>query len=117
MATNCQGCHDGSLAPATIASFHNGLLTERGGLLWDGADQSVILGADVDMQITGVAVTGTTLQVTWTAKYAGAAVNPCNAVATAGQPAFFSGHRQHVDGPDRGKLRHPPGHRPRVTTG
>ena len=89
MATNCQGCHDGSLAPATIASFHNGLLTERGGLLWDGADQSVILGADVDMQITGVAVTGTTLQVTWTAKYAGAVVNPCNAVATAGQPAFF----------------------------
>ena len=89
LTTNCAQCHDGSLAPATIGPFHNGLLTERGGLLWDGADQSVILGEKVDMQITSVAVSDTTLQVTWTAKYEGAVVDPCNAVATDGQPAFF----------------------------
>ena len=89
-ATVCATCHDGTTAPATIAGFHNGLLTERGGLLWDGADQAVIEGKRIDMQITGVSFTDTTLNVTWTAKLDGTAVNPCNTIATATAPAFFA---------------------------
>ncbi|MBI5069336.1 MAG: hypothetical protein HZB56_13965 [Deltaproteobacteria bacterium] len=87
-ATNCATCHDGTIAPATLASFHNGLLTERSGLLWDGVDQSVALGATVDMQITGVSFSGTNMVVTWTAAVNGAPVDPCNATFASG-PVFF----------------------------
>jgi len=87
-ATVCANCHDGTTAPATLAGFHNGLLTERSGLLWDGADQSVVLGATVDMQITGATVNGTNLEIAWTATASGAPVNPCNASFASG-PVFF----------------------------
>ncbi len=91
VTSGCVGCHDGSIAPATIAGFHNGLLTERGGLLWDGEDQSVVLGKRVDMQITAVAFgDATTLKVSWVAFTDGTTVNPCNATATATAPAFFA---------------------------
>jgi OmcA/MtrC family decaheme c-type cytochrome len=90
ITTDCSTCHDGATAPATIAGFHNGLVNERGGLLWDGADQAVVQGQRIDMKITGVTFTDTTLTVTWTAKLDGTAVNPCNAVATASAPAFFA---------------------------
>jgi OmcA/MtrC family decaheme c-type cytochrome len=87
-ATNCAGCHDDTTAPATLASFHNGLLTERSGLLWAGADQSVELGATVDMQITGVSFSGTDMTVTWTAAVSGTPVDPCNQDYAVG-PVFF----------------------------
>ncbi len=87
-ATDCSTCHNGTLAPATLADFHNGLLTERSGLLWDGVDQSVELGATVDMQITGVTVSGTSMTLTWTAAVNGTPVDPCNQDYAVG-PVFF----------------------------
>jgi OmcA/MtrC family decaheme c-type cytochrome len=85
--TTCADCHDGVTAPATIAGFHNGLTTGRAGLIWDAADQSVVLGAAIDMQITGVTKSGTNLVITWTAKNGGVDINPCNTDITAG-PVF-----------------------------
>ena len=103
-ATTCAGCHNDSIAPATIAGFHNGLKTERGGLLWDGADQSVVEGKRIDMQITGVTISGTNLVVTWTAKLDGAAVDPCNATATAGAPAFHAATANALTGQTAGSF-------------
>lgn len=88
-ASDCSGCHPGA-APGTVAAFHNGLQTERSGVIWNGQDLSVVEGAKVDMQITGVTRTDNNLAVTWTAKYDGATVDPCNAVATVGNPAFHA---------------------------
>jgi OmcA/MtrC family decaheme c-type cytochrome len=96
--SNCALCHDGSIARKTAKEFHNGLLTERSGLIWDGADVSVTEGAKVDMQITGITRTGNDLAVTWTALYDGTAVNPCNAVATIGAPAFHAAVANTVTG-------------------
>ncbi|MDZ4184662.1 MAG: hypothetical protein U1D97_06745 [Desulfuromonadales bacterium] len=84
---NCATCHSG----ATVGDFHNGLLTERSGVIWDGVDVSVTEGAKVDMQITGVTRTGNNLAVTWTAAYDGTAVNPCNDTVAAGAPVFHAG--------------------------
>jgi OmcA/MtrC family decaheme c-type cytochrome len=92
VATTCSSlnCHD-TPATATIAHFHDGLTTERGGLLWAGADQSVVLGQKIDMQIKAVTFgDGTTLKVSWVAFQDGTTVNPCNATATATAPAFFA---------------------------
>jgi OmcA/MtrC family decaheme c-type cytochrome len=80
----CATCHGAT----TVADMHNGLKTGRSGLIWDGVDQSVEIGATIDMQITGVAVNGTNLEITWTAAQSGAAVNPCNTDIAAG-PVFF----------------------------
>jgi OmcA/MtrC family decaheme c-type cytochrome len=87
-ATSCIGCHDGVGAPATIAGFHDGQKTVRAGLIWGGADQSVVLGALLNMQITGVTKSGANLVVTWTATYNGTAVDPCNTTPTATAPVF-----------------------------
>ena len=87
-ATNCAGCHDGSIAPASLGSFHNGLRTERAGVIWDGVDQSVIEGAKFDLAVTGVTRAGTNYEVTWTASYNGAPVNPCNTDFAVG-PVFM----------------------------
>lgn len=94
VTTDCVDCHKtGGAAPnkVVVSDYHNGLQTERSGVIWDGKDLSVVEGAKVDMQITGVSYpTATTLAVTWTAAYDGAPVNPCNAVAAAGAPAFHA---------------------------
>jgi len=75
----------------TVADFHNGSLTDRSGLIWDARDLSVDEGAKVNVAITGVSYpSAAQIAVTWTATYDGAAVNPCNAVATAGAPAFHA---------------------------
>jgi OmcA/MtrC family decaheme c-type cytochrome len=91
---DCLGCHkvSGAAPNHVVASdFHNGLQTGRAGVIWNGQDLSVVEGAKVDMQITGVSYpSATTLAVTWTAAYDGAPVNPCNAVAAAGAPAFHA---------------------------
>jgi hypothetical protein len=79
------------MAGATLGAFHDGSVTERAGLIWDGADQSVVLAPTVKMEITGVSVNGSNLEVTWTAKNplnGGAAYDPCNSDYAKG-PVFF----------------------------
>ena len=50
-------CHrdpaDGGFARATVAEFHNGTTTGRGGLILDGADASLTEGAKFDWEVTG----------------------------------------------------------------
>ena len=88
-ATDCTTCHaDGGFAPATLAGFHNGLPTERAGFIWDAADQSVVLGRNLVLTVTGVSKSGTNLVVTWGATYNGTAVDPCNATVATG-PVFI----------------------------
>ena len=95
VTTDCADCHKtGGAAPNKVfaSDYHNGLQTERAGVIWDGQDLSVVEGAKVDMQITGVSypTATTTMAVTWTAAYNGTAVNPCNAVAAPNAPAFHA---------------------------
>jgi OmcA/MtrC family decaheme c-type cytochrome len=88
---NCAGCHfTGGIARANVALYHNGAITERAGVIWNGVDTSVVEGDKIAMDITGVTDNGTNLVITWTAKYNNVAVNPCNATAAAGQPSFFA---------------------------
>ncbi|MFU8894860.1 MAG: multiheme c-type cytochrome [Gammaproteobacteria bacterium] len=87
---DCGECHNGSLARATVADYHNGLTTERGGIIFAGVDTSVVEGAKIDWQITGVVDDGETLEISWTATYDGTGVNPCNATAGSGAPVFFA---------------------------
>lgn len=113
--TDCSVCHTtgtGGVARATVAEFHNGLITERGGLIWNGQDVSVVEGAKVDMQITGITSDGVNVSATWTATYdadgpggaAPVAVNPCNAVAAANAPAFFAAAANTTTGQVNGNL-------------
>jgi OmcA/MtrC family decaheme c-type cytochrome len=89
--TNCQTCHSaGNIAPATVAAFHNGIVTERAGIIWNGVDTSVTEGAKFDWQITGIVDNGTNLLISWTAKYNGVDVNPCNAAVGPGAPVFHA---------------------------
>jgi len=90
-ATDCSGCHNPDAAFYTVAQAHNGLVTGRGGVIWDGVDTSVTEGAKIDMQITGIVDNGTTLAVSWTASYDGNPVNPCNETLAAGAPLFHLG--------------------------
>ena len=92
-ATNCQTCHNSSatgIAPATVTAFHNGIVTERGGVIWNGVDTSVVEGDKIDMQIVGIVDDKTNLKISWTATYNGVAVNPCNTTPAAGAPAFHA---------------------------
>jgi OmcA/MtrC family decaheme c-type cytochrome len=87
-STTCATCHDGGTAPANVTGFHNGQKTERNGLIWNGADQSVVEGAKFAIAITGVTRAGTSYNITWTAQYNGVAVNPCNTDFNVG-PVFM----------------------------
>jgi OmcA/MtrC family decaheme c-type cytochrome len=91
--TNCQQCHGGPtpIARTQHSEFHNGLRTERAGLIWNGEDLSVTEGAKVDMQITGVSINTDNTVVAWTATYNGTAVNPCNTTVAANAPIFHAG--------------------------
>ena len=96
-ATDCTSCHNataGAAAPGLVAvtDFHNGLATERGGIVWDGVDTSVVEGDKIDMQITAIAYNEakTQMTVSWTAKYNTVAVDPCNTTPAAGAPAFHA---------------------------
>ncbi len=88
-AAVCAGCHTAAPAYPTVAGFHNGLRTLRAGLIWDGEDQSVVLGKTIGMQITGVSISGANLVVTWTATQNGTAVDPCNTDGLVG-PVFHA---------------------------
>jgi OmcA/MtrC family decaheme c-type cytochrome len=91
----CEACHAGQIPdiPQTVADAHNGAITERDGIIWDGEDTSVTEGAKFDWQITSVVDDGTDLTITWTATYddgaAPVGLDPCNADPAAG-PVFFA---------------------------
>ncbi|MBK9518739.1 MAG: hypothetical protein IPO09_15600 [Anaeromyxobacter sp.] len=95
--TSCAGCHNGAVSQkTTLADFHNGLVTARAGVIWDGDDQSVEVGKTIRMAITSVTPAAgppATLAITWTAEQdTGAgfvAVNPCNTDFAGGAPVFF----------------------------
>jgi OmcA/MtrC family decaheme c-type cytochrome len=91
---DCQLCHadpaDGGFARANVAEMHNGSLTGRSGVIWDGVDTSVTEGAKIAWVITGVVDDGTNLTITWQADYDGVGVDPCNATAGPGAPVFFA---------------------------
>jgi OmcA/MtrC family decaheme c-type cytochrome len=90
-ATDCTVCHSASgIAPATVTAFHNGAATERGGIIWNGVDTSVVEGDKIAMAITGIVDDKTNLKITWTAKYNGADVSPCNATVGPAAPLFFN---------------------------
>ena len=90
---DCTVCHkaaaDGGVARANVAEFHNGLSTERSGLIWNGTDVAVAEAERFTWQITGVVDDGTNLAISWTATYDGVGVDPCQATAGAGTPVFF----------------------------
>ncbi len=92
--TDCQECHRVNGVAASlvkVTDFHNGIVTERGGLIWGGVDTSVTEGAKFNWQITGIVDDKTNLKITWTAKYNGVDVNPCNTALAAGTPVFHAG--------------------------
>jgi OmcA/MtrC family decaheme c-type cytochrome len=86
--STCDFCHDGSQAPNTLAQVHNGQKTERNGLIWDGSDVSVDEGAKFVLAVTGVTRSGSNYLVTWTARYNGSAIDPCNTDFAVG-PVFL----------------------------
>lgn len=91
-ATDCASCHqDGGVARFTAAQFHNGIVTERGGIIWDGVDTSVIEGAKFAWEITGIVDDGVNLAISWQASYDGVPVNPCNDTIGATAPLFHLG--------------------------
>ena len=90
---SCESCHAvGQIAEAyqVVTDVHNGLITERDGVIWQGLDTSVTEGARIEWTITGVADDGTDLTITWQANYDGVGVDPCNAVAGPTAPVFFA---------------------------
>ena len=87
--TDCGACHQsGGVARFTSAQFHNGIVTARGGLIWDGVDTSVAEGAKFVWEITGIVDDGTNLAISWQASYDGVAVDPCNATLGPTAPLF-----------------------------
>jgi OmcA/MtrC family decaheme c-type cytochrome len=91
-ATDCTTCHNTSPtapAPAYVTDFHNGIETERVGIIWEGEDKSVTIGKRINVEIADVADDGTDLTITWGATFDGSPVDPCNDVATDTAPVFF----------------------------
>jgi OmcA/MtrC family decaheme c-type cytochrome len=89
--TNCATCHTaGGIGAATVAAFHNGLETERIGIIWDGEDKSVTEGAKfTSWKIDNIVDDGTNLKISWSAAYNGNPINPCNTTAAAGAPVAY----------------------------
>ena len=93
--TPCQDCHRAGGVAATmtkVTDFHNGLETERVGIIYGGDDLSVTEGAKFNWTITQVVDNPTTgnLAISWTAEFPkGTPINPCNTTATATAPVFF----------------------------
>ncbi|NNL63752.1 MAG: hypothetical protein HKO69_08050 [Woeseiaceae bacterium] len=95
-------CHNGGFARATVAEFHNyagedangdpiGIVTGRGGPIYNGVDLSVAEGAKFDWAITSMVDDGVNLTFTWQASYNGVGVDPCNATVGVGAPVFHDG--------------------------
>jgi OmcA/MtrC family decaheme c-type cytochrome len=130
-STNCAAnCHSaGGVANGleTVTDFHDGLETERVGIIHDGKDLSVTEGAKFNWKITGIVDDKTNLKISWTAEYPkGTPVDPCNTTVTATAPGFhavtviegaFSILRTYVQGDDYilGKSTSAPGQPTSVT--
>ncbi len=83
---NCASCHaadDVAAQKLVVTDSHNGLTTERGGIIFDGVDTSVTEGALFDWEITGIVDDGVNLAISWQASYDGVGVDACNATAAA----------------------------------
>lgn len=90
---DCQQCHvEGGIARATVAAYHNGIVTPRGGIIFDGADTSVTVGEQFTWTIDSIVDDGTDVTIAWSATFEGNAIDPCNATVGAGAPVF------HADG-------------------
>ena len=94
--TTCGGaCHQagggGASARWNVAQFHNGIITERAGIIWDGVDTSVTEGAKFNWEITGIVDDGVNLEISWQASYDGVPVDPCNATVGPTAPLFHLG--------------------------
>jgi OmcA/MtrC family decaheme c-type cytochrome len=89
---DCTVCHrTGGVASGkvVVTDFHNGLETERVGIIYGGQDLSVTEGAKFNWKITGVVDDKTNLKISWTVEYPkGTPVNPCNTTATTSAPVF-----------------------------
>jgi OmcA/MtrC family decaheme c-type cytochrome len=89
-ATDCSStCHKpGGIARDTVRKFHDGLETERAGIIYGGEDLSVSYTKRFTWQITSIVDDKTNLKISWTATFDGNAINPCNTTATASAPVF-----------------------------
>jgi len=87
-STNCLNCHQ-QLLPDTVAEFHNGLETERVGIIWDGEDKSVSEGKRFTWKIDNIVDDGTNLAISWSATFDGNPINPCNTTPSATAPVVF----------------------------
>jgi OmcA/MtrC family decaheme c-type cytochrome len=85
----CTNCHQSPLLPATVADFHNGLETERVGIIWNGVDTSVEEGKRFTWKIDNIVDDGTNLAISWSATFDGSPINPCNTTASATAPVVF----------------------------
>jgi len=88
---DCSVCHSATGIAANklvVADAHNGLTTERGGIIFGGVDTAVTEGAKFDWAITGIIDDGANLAISWQASYEGVGVDPCNATAGVGAPVF-----------------------------
>jgi OmcA/MtrC family decaheme c-type cytochrome len=91
---NCASCHNGvdgvAAEKLVVTDSHNGLTTERGGIIWDGLDTSVTEGAKFNWWISEVVDDGVNLAISWQATYDGAPVDPCNDTLGPGAPTFHA---------------------------
>jgi OmcA/MtrC family decaheme c-type cytochrome len=87
--TNCAGCHNGSIARATVSDFHNSFegVDPHLDSFYGGTDISFDNPDNVLFTVTGVTKSGDNVAFRWTASKLGAAVNPCNTDNAAG-PTF-----------------------------
>ncbi len=97
---DCTICHDGVIAPATVADFHNyagvdangdpiGIVTARGGQIFNGVDTSVSEAERFTWEITGIVDDGVNLAISWQATLDGVGVDPCNDTVGPLDPVFF----------------------------
>jgi OmcA/MtrC family decaheme c-type cytochrome len=89
---DCTVCHNASgvaSGKVVVTDFHNGLETERVGIIYGGEDLSVSEGKNFTWQIDSIVDDTTNLTITWTATYKGNPVNPCNTTVTTSAPGFF----------------------------
>ena len=65
---------------ATVVAFQDGIVTERGGVIWNGVDTSVVERVKIQMQMTCTVYYKTKLKASALGPYNnnGIAVNPCN---------------------------------------
>ena len=97
---DCTVCHNPNgvaAAKDVVTEFHDGLETERVGIIYGGEDLSVSWGERFTWKIDSVVDDKTNLKINWSATYdkdgsgplAAVAVNPCNTTVTADAPGFF----------------------------